>query len=273
MPRELSSAFQHQLPGQSPSEGRVQTDPSHQALPLYPRQVSRRQESRGLLRTPAKNTAPNKMSGHAIYPIWSSALGTSLAQRTAITLRSEDAGRSPRRLGPPRDPGDSAVIPRGGAPFGPRHMEPQVFVSRAAAPSGKTRSQNVSLVPRLWISARLSQSWRGLGRGSSTRRRALPGIRAPLTGAGAQPVPLRRGLGPRRGARGGRPGQVASRAPGSVQTRPAWPPAGSPGHRRLCASGEEGGAARHPSHSKATRSRGSGSVRRAQGVQGGDPQP
>lgn len=28
-----------------------------------------------------------------------------------------------------------------------------------------------------------------------------------------------------------------------MQTRPAWPPAGSPGHRRLCASGEEGGAA------------------------------
>lgn len=38
-----------------------------------------------------------------------------------------------------RDPGDSAVTPRGGAPFGPRHTEPQVLVSRVAAPPGKTQ--------------------------------------------------------------------------------------------------------------------------------------
>lgn len=52
----------------------------------------------------------------------------------ALRMQEGPLGGSARR-----DPGDSAVIPRGGAPFGPRHMEPQVFVSRAAASSGKTQ--------------------------------------------------------------------------------------------------------------------------------------
>lgn len=177
--------------------------------------MSWRQERKGLLRTPAKNTASNKMtSGHAIYPIWSSALGTSLVQRTAITLCPEDAGGSSRRLGPPRPRGFGCDPPRWCTFRAPATRNHRSLCRVSRHLQGRPRSQNVSLVPRLWISARLSQSWRGLGRGSPTRRRALPRARTPLTAASAQPVPLRRGLSPRRGARGGRPGQLASRASG-----------------------------------------------------------
>lgn len=75
---------------------------------------------------------------------------------------------------------------------------------------------------------------------------------------------------PARRSRGeARPSGIARLGLGANAPRAAA--RGVPGHRRLCASGEEGGAAPSPSHSKATRTRSSGSAQPVHRVQGGDP--
>lgn len=146
--------------------------------------------------------------------------------------------------------------PRGRAPSGRHHNEPQVFVKRAEAPPGKTQE-----LEYLFSSETFRFRPGSLGavgaRTEVPRRGAAPsrGARAPLTAAGAQPALLRRGLGPRRGARRGWPGQAASLAPGSVKARPASPPAGSRTTEDPARLGRKGGAARSTSHSKATRKR------------------
>lgn len=162
--------------------------------------------------------------------------------------------------------------PRGRAPSGRHHNEPQVFVKRAEAPPGKTQE-----LEYLFSSETFRFRPGSLGavgaRTEVPRRGAAPsrGPRAPLTAAGAQPALLRRGLGPRRGARRGWPGQAASLAPGSVKARPASPPAGSRTTEDPARLGRKGGAARSTSHSKATRKRDLGSAQWAHWVQDGDP--
>lgn len=130
---------------------------------------------------------------------------------------------------------------------------------------------NIFLVPRLLVSVPVLRIWRGPGRGSPTRRRALPGVGTPLTAAGAQLASLRRGLGPRLGARRGRPGQAASRVPSSVKTRPLPLSAGSRAKEHGARLRRKGARRRAQATAKPPRKRGSGTGQRTQGVQGGDP--
>lgn len=162
--------------------------------------------------------------------------------------------------------------PRGRAPSGRHHNEPQVFVKRAEAPPGKTQELEYLFSSETFRFRPGSHGAVG-ARTEVPRRGAAPsrGPRAPLTAAGAQPALLRRGLGPRRGARRGWPGQAASLAPGSVKARPASPPAGSRTTEDPARLGRKGGAARSTSHSKATRKRDLGSAQWAHWVQDGDP--
>lgn len=148
------------------------------------------------------------------------------------------------------------------------------FVSRASASPGKKTQEPECLSSSETFdfgSALLELEGPGLrfpdeaprppgGSGATYRSRRAAG--AAQTWAGSPP---RHSRGAARPSGIARP-RLGANAPRAAVRR-------VPGHRRLCASGEEGGAARSPSHSKATRVRGSGSAQRAHGVQGGDPQP
>lgn len=134
-------------------------------------------------------------------------------------------------------------------------------------------SQNVSLVPRLLISARVSRSYRGPGprfpdeaprppRDSGATYRSRRAAGAAQTRAGS---PAWRSTG------AARPSGIAS--PGLCESAPRVATRGVPGHRGPARLERKGEAARSPSHSKATGKRGSGSAQRAHGVQGGDSQP
>lgn len=202
-------------------------------------------------------------------------------------LRPTDEEGSRGSLGPPRSPGIRQCPPRPGlpvdireaqaggarsrAPSGRHHNEPQVFVTlAAAAPPGKTQGLECLFSSETFAFAH------GLTELSGPGSRFPDEAPRPPGGLGRhlpQPALLRRGLGPRRGARRGWPGQAASRAPGSVKARPASPPAGSRTTEDPARLGRKGGAARSPSHSKATRKRDLGSAQWAHGVQDGDPQP
>lgn len=131
--------------------------------------------------------------------------------------------------------------PRGRAPSGRHHNEPQVFVTRAEAPPGKTQELECLFSSETFDFAQGLTELSGPGRGSPTRRRALPeGSGATYRSRRAAGAAQTRAGSPARRSTGlARPSGIAR--PGLSESAPRVATRGVPDHRRPCASGEKRG--------------------------------
>lgn len=264
MPRELSSAFQHLLRGQSPSRGRAQTRPCHCALPSTPGRCPGLGKAEGGCEPPAKTLLQTKLS--VAMPSISCDLQHGGGWDEGASLMIMVSHKGPLRptdeeshgiLGPPRPRGIRLCPPRPGLPVDIREAQaggaprpctkrppPQRTTGLCDACRGTSREDpglECLFSSETFDFAQGLTELSGPGRGSPTRRRALPeGSGATYRSRRAAGAAQTRAGSPARRSTGlARPSGIAR--PGLSESALRVATRGVPDHRRPCASGEKRG--------------------------------